>query len=76
MNEDIDEITFNEIDNFANKVIDELISKYGHKMYIKHYIYFTANIQFKIYALMLKDVLPKLLTQMNKNKDYKGDFYV
>jgi hypothetical protein len=71
-----DEITFNEVDNFVNEVIDKLIAKYGHKMMIKHYVYFSANIQFKIHALMLKDTLPKLWIERDKDKRDGSDIYV
>jgi hypothetical protein len=71
-----DELTFNEVDIFVNEVIDKLIHKYGHKMMIKHYVYFAANIQFKIHALMLKDTLPKLWTSNENNDRDRGDIYV
>jgi hypothetical protein len=71
-----DELTFNEMDNFVNKVIDELVAKYGKKLMIKHYIYFACNIEFKIKALMFKDVLPNLWRTQIYNEDRKSDFYV
>ncbi len=71
-----DLILFNEIDDYVNYCIDELISKYGKRMMIKHYIYFAANIDFKIRALMYKEVLPNMLMRSNLNSKGNSDIYV
>jgi len=70
-----DLIMFNEIDNYVNEVISELIKKYSNRMLIKHYIYFVSNIDFKIRALMYKEVLPKLLMTNSLNTDKSSDIY-
>jgi hypothetical protein len=75
-NEYNDDLTmFNEIDNYVNEVINELIKKYANRMMIKHYIYFAASLEFKIRALMYKEVMPKLLKTNNLNSDKSSDIY-
>jgi hypothetical protein len=76
-NENHDDLMlFNELDNIVNQVINELVAKYGHKMMIKHYIYFVCSLEFKIKALMYKDTLPKLWYLSEQQKRSAGDFYV
>jgi hypothetical protein len=75
-NEYNDDLTmFDEIDNYVNEVIDELIKKYYNRMKVRHYIYFAASLDFKIRALMYKEVLPKLLKTNNLNTDKSSDIY-
>jgi hypothetical protein len=74
LNDDL--ILFNELDEYVNTVINELIKKYAARMMIKHYIYFAANLEFKIRALMYKEVLPRMMGTNNLNNRGNSDIYV